>query len=126
MNVLRGELTEVGNRLETIECNQATPPSLEEWGGKKKPTSQVETFEGEPYLRYPERTCRSDLENVEAALQRLPFQAHGVPHTSTEARTGVNSQNRFSVAVPHPTVISGHERYLAGDPAGVNSSRLRG
>ncbi|MEQ2297486.1 hypothetical protein AMECASPLE_035151, partial [Ameca splendens] len=91
-----------------------------------KPTSQVETFEGEPYPRYPGRTCRSDLENVEAALQRLPFQAHGVPHTSSEARTDVNSQNRFSVAVPHPTVISGHERYLAGDPAGVNSSSLRG
>ncbi|MEQ2263432.1 hypothetical protein XENORESO_007690, partial [Xenotaenia resolanae] len=84
VDVLRGELTEVGNRLETVECSQATPPSLEEWGGEKKPTSQVETFEGEPYLRYPERTCRSDLEDVEAALQRLPFQARGVPHTSTE------------------------------------------
>ncbi|MED6237666.1 hypothetical protein ATANTOWER_030917, partial [Ataeniobius toweri] len=129
VDVLRGELTEVGNRLETIEGSQATPPSLEEWGGEQKPTSQVETFEGEPHLRYPERTCRSDLEDVEAALQRLPFQAHGVPHTSTEARTGVSSQNRFSGAVPHPTVISSHERAnmnLAGDPAGVNSSRLRG
>ncbi|MEQ2304859.1 hypothetical protein AMECASPLE_031680 [Ameca splendens] len=60
VDVLRGELTEVGNRLETIEGSQATPPSLEEWGGEQKPTSQVETFEGEPYLRYPERTCRSD------------------------------------------------------------------
>ncbi|MED6280919.1 hypothetical protein CHARACLAT_015967 [Characodon lateralis] len=95
-------------------------------GGEPKPTSQVETFEGEPHWRNPERTCRSDLEDVEAALQRLPFQAHGVPHTSTKARTGVSSQNRFSGAVPHPTIISSHERYLTGDPAGVNSSWLRG
>ncbi|MEQ2160251.1 hypothetical protein GOODEAATRI_031695, partial [Goodea atripinnis] len=43
VDVLRGELTEVGNRLETIEGSQATPPSLEEWGGEQKPTSQVET-----------------------------------------------------------------------------------
>ncbi|MEQ2230462.1 hypothetical protein ILYODFUR_029568 [Ilyodon furcidens] len=94
--------------------------------GRKNPTSQVEIFEGEPYLRYPERTCRSDLEEVETALQRLPFQAHGVPHTSTESRTGVNSQNRFSGAVSHPTVVTSHEQYLAVDPAGVNSSRFRG
>ncbi|MEQ2219435.1 hypothetical protein XENOCAPTIV_017876 [Xenoophorus captivus] len=126
VDVLRGELTEVGNRLETIEGSHATPPSLEEWGGDPKPTSQVETFEGEPHWRNPERTCRSDLEDVEAALQRLPFQAHRVPHTSTEARTGVSSQNSFSGAVPHSTAISSHERYLTGDPAGVNSSWLRG
>ncbi|MEQ2304502.1 hypothetical protein AMECASPLE_027670, partial [Ameca splendens] len=103
-----------------IEGNHATPPSLEEWGDEPKPTSQVDTFGGEPHLRNPERTCRSDLEDVEAALQ-----AHRVPHTSTEARTGVSSQNRFSGAVPHPTAISSHKWYLAGDPAGVNSSRLR-
>ncbi|MED6276023.1 hypothetical protein CHARACLAT_032712 [Characodon lateralis] len=123
---LRGELIEDGNRLETIECNQATPPSLEEWGVEKKATSQVEIFEGEPYLRYPERTCRSDLEDVQAALQRLHFQAHEVLHTSTESRTSVNSQNRFSGAVPHPTVISSHEQYLAVDLIGINSSRFRG
>ncbi|KAK5609265.1 hypothetical protein CRENBAI_013660 [Crenichthys baileyi] len=36
VDVLKGELTEVENRLETAECSQATPPSLEDLGGRKE------------------------------------------------------------------------------------------
>ncbi|MEQ2300475.1 hypothetical protein AMECASPLE_025853, partial [Ameca splendens] len=50
VDVLRGELTEVENRLETIEGSHATPPPWRNEGGELKPTSQVETFGGEPHL----------------------------------------------------------------------------
>ncbi|MEQ2285981.1 hypothetical protein AMECASPLE_037546 [Ameca splendens] len=41
VDVLRGELTEVGNRLKTIEGSQATPPSLEEWGVNRNPPHRL-------------------------------------------------------------------------------------
>ncbi|MEQ2289976.1 hypothetical protein AMECASPLE_038675, partial [Ameca splendens] len=91
-----------------------------------KPTLQVKTSEGEPYLQHPERTVHSELENVEAALQRFPAQARGFPHTSTESRTGMSRQIRFSGALSHPAVIDSHEQYLAMDSVEVNSSRYRG
>ncbi|MED6255791.1 hypothetical protein ATANTOWER_015100, partial [Ataeniobius toweri] len=113
-------------RLEVAERSQDTPPSLEDWGVEINPTSQVETSEGEPHLQHPERTFHSELENVEAALQRFPSQARGFPYTSTESRTGLSRQIRFSGAVSHPTVIDTHEQYLAVDSQEVNSSRFRG
>ncbi|MEQ2244264.1 hypothetical protein ILYODFUR_015323 [Ilyodon furcidens] len=70
-------------------------------------------------------TC-SELENVESALQRFPSQAGGLPHMSTESRTGMSRQIRFSGAVSHPIVIDSHEQYLAVDSVKVNSSRFRG
>ncbi|MEQ2253498.1 hypothetical protein ILYODFUR_032762 [Ilyodon furcidens] len=78
------------------------------------------------HLRDPERTCRSDLEEVEAALQIFPSQARVFPHTSTESRTGISRQIRFSGAVSHSTVIDSHEQHLAVDSLEVNSSKFRG
>ncbi|MEQ2297578.1 hypothetical protein AMECASPLE_036036 [Ameca splendens] len=113
-------------RLEVAERSQATPPSPEDWGVEINPVSQVETFEGEPHVQHPERTFHSELENVEAALQRFPSQARGFSHTSTESRTGMSRQITFSGAVSHPTVGDSHEQYLAVDSLEVNSSRFRG
>ncbi|KAK5623794.1 hypothetical protein CRENBAI_004994 [Crenichthys baileyi] len=75
-------------RLEVAESSQNTSPSPEDWGVEVNPTSLVETIEVETHLQHPERTFHSELENVEAALQRFPSQPCGFPHTSTEFRTG--------------------------------------
>ncbi|MED6240703.1 hypothetical protein ATANTOWER_026205 [Ataeniobius toweri] len=131
----RCELLEVEEKFEAVELragrfkvdesSQNTSPSLEDWWVEINPVSQVETSEGEPHLQHPERTFHLELENI-AALQRFPSQAHGFPHTSTQSRTGMSRQNRFTGAVSHPTVIDRHEQHLAVDSLEVNSSRFRG
>ncbi|MED6232844.1 hypothetical protein ATANTOWER_003175 [Ataeniobius toweri] len=136
ISATRCELLEVQEKLETVELRarklevaesiQNTTPSLEDWGMEINPPSQVEASEGEPHVQHPERTFHSELENLEAALQRFPSQAHGFLHTSTESRTGMSRQIRFSGAVSYPTVIDSYEQYLAVDSVEVNSSRFRG
>ncbi|MEQ2216802.1 hypothetical protein XENOCAPTIV_022619 [Xenoophorus captivus] len=45
VDVLRGELTEVGNRLEAIEGNHATPPPWRNGGTNRNPPHRLKPLE---------------------------------------------------------------------------------